>query len=149
MPDKVDIAYIKIWDILVGAVSWDPEKEARLAYGSNDARHPMVSEMGGWGKVCISGKLKVINLPKYYDFVDLRRTPAEVRKMLEEIGHENVVAFQTRNPLHRVHEELTKRRSRDRRQLVDPSGGWHDQARRCGSLYPRTRLQGALRKLLY
>jgi sulfate adenylyltransferase len=89
--------------------SWSPEKEARLAYGSNDARHPMVSEMARWGKVCISGELKVINLPKYNDFVDLRRTPAEVREMLREMGHENVVAFQTRNPLHRVHEELTKR----------------------------------------
>lgn len=96
--------------------SWSPEKEARLAYGSNDARHPMVSEMGGWGKVCISGELKVINLPKYHDFVELRRTPAEVRKMLEEMGHENVVAFQTRNPLHRVHEELTK-------QAADEIGG--------------------------
>ena len=50
--------------------SWSPEKEARLAYGSNDARHPMVSEMARWGKVCISGELKVINLPKYYDFVE-------------------------------------------------------------------------------
>jgi len=89
--------------------SWDPEKEARLAYGSNDARHPMVSEMGGWGKVCISGELKVINVPKYHDFVEVRRTPAEVREMLEAMGHENVVAFQTRNPLHRIHEELTKR----------------------------------------
>jgi sulfate adenylyltransferase len=89
--------------------SWDPEKEARLAYGSNDARHPMVSEMGGWSKVCISGELKVINLPKYHDFVDLRRTPVDVREMLEAMGNENVVAFQTRNPLHRVHEELTKR----------------------------------------
>lgn len=89
--------------------SWDPEKEARLAYGSNDARHPMVSEMGRWGKVCISGELKVINLPKYHDFVEVRRTPAEVREMLETMGHENVVAFQTRNPLHRIHEELTKR----------------------------------------
>ena len=75
--------------------SWSPEKEARLAYGSNDARHPMVSEMGRWGKVCISGQLKVINLPKYYDFVEIRRTPAEVREMLEGMGHENVVAFQT------------------------------------------------------
>jgi sulfate adenylyltransferase len=89
--------------------SWSPEKEARLAYGSDDARHPMVSEMGRWGKVCISGELKVINLPKYYDFVEIRRTPAEVRAMLEAMGHDNVVAFQTRNPLHRIHEELTKR----------------------------------------
>jgi sulfate adenylyltransferase len=89
--------------------TWNPEKEARLAYGTNDARHPMVSEMGRWGKVCISGELKVINLPKYNDFVELRRSPAVVRGMLEAMGHENVVAFQTRNPLHRIHEELTKR----------------------------------------
>lgn len=89
--------------------SWDPQKEALLAYGTNDARHPMVSEMVNWGKVCISGELKVINLPKYYDFVELRRTPQQVRALLETMGNDNVVAFQTRNPLHRIHEELTKR----------------------------------------
>ncbi len=89
--------------------SWDREKEARLAYGTNDPRHPMVAEMQRWGDVCISGPLKVVNMPKYYDFVDLRLTPAEVRARLEAMGNENVVAFQTRNPLHRVHEELTKR----------------------------------------
>src|ERR1700690_3918902 len=88
---------------------WDAETEAALAYGSTDAKHPMVSEMARWGKVCISGPLKVVNLPKYYDFVDLRRTPAEVRNILEGMGNDNVVAFQTRNPLHRIHEELTKR----------------------------------------
>ena len=88
---------------------WDAETEAALAYGSTDSKHPMVSEMGRWNKVCISGPLKVINLPKYYDFIDLRRTPAQVRAMLEEMGNDNVVAFQTRNPLHRIHEELTKR----------------------------------------
>jgi sulfate adenylyltransferase len=88
---------------------WDAETEAALAYGSTDTKHPMVSEMGRWNKVCISGPLKVINLPKYYDFIDLRRTPAQVRAILEEMGNDNVVAFQTRNPLHRIHEELTKR----------------------------------------
>lgn len=88
---------------------WDLASEAALAYGSTDSKHPMVSEMARWGKVCISGPLKVINLPKYYDFVELRRTPSEVRQMLEEMGNDNVVAFQTRNPLHRIHEELTKR----------------------------------------
>ena len=88
---------------------WDRELEATLAYGSTDARHPMVSEMGQWGKVCISGPLKVLNLPKYHDFIDIRRTPAAVRDLLEKMGHSNVVAFQTRNPLHRIHEELTKR----------------------------------------
>jgi sulfate adenylyltransferase len=88
---------------------WDPETEAILAYGTNDSRHPMVSEMVRWGKVCVSGLLKVINLPRYYDFVSLRLTPTQVREQLAELGHTNVVAFQTRNPLHRIHEELTKR----------------------------------------
>ena len=88
---------------------WDAEVEAAHAYGSTDSKHPMVSEMARWGKVCISGPLKVVNLPKYYDFINLRQTPAQVRALLEEMGHDNVVAFQTRNPLHRIHEELTKR----------------------------------------
>jgi sulfate adenylyltransferase len=88
---------------------WDAETEAALAYGSTDSKHPMVSEMARWNKVCITGPMKVVNLPKYYDFVNLRRTPAQVRATLEEMGHDNVVAFQTRNPLHRIHEELTKR----------------------------------------
>jgi sulfate adenylyltransferase len=91
---------------------WDPETEARLAYGTTDARHPMVSDMLSWGKVCLSGPMKVINLPKYHDFVDLRMTPAQVRQRLEAMGNANVVAFQTRNPLHRIHEELTKRAAR-------------------------------------
>jgi sulfate adenylyltransferase len=88
---------------------WDADVEAARAYGSTDPRHPMVSEMERWGKVCISGQMKVVNLPKYYDFVNLRHTPAQVRDMLGKMGQENVVAFQTRNPLHRIHEELTKR----------------------------------------
>jgi sulfate adenylyltransferase len=88
---------------------WDLETEAAHAYGTTDSKHPMVSEMGRWSRVCISGPLKVVNLPKYYDFVNLRHTPAQVRAKLEEMGHDNVVAFQTRNPLHRIHEELTKR----------------------------------------
>lgn len=88
---------------------WDLETEAALAYGSTDAKHPMVSEMARWSKVCISGPIQVVNLPRYHDFVELRRTPAQVRVLLEGMGHDNVVAFQTRNPLHRIHEELTKR----------------------------------------
>ena len=88
---------------------WDPTREARLVLGTTDHRHPLVSEMEQWGDLCISGELKVINLPVYYDFTDIRRTPVETRALLEEIGNENVTAFQTRNPMHRVHEALTKR----------------------------------------
>ncbi len=88
---------------------WDPVREARLVLGTTDHRHPLVSEMGQWHDLCISGELKVLNMPKAYDFVGLRRTPAQVRKLLEKMGHAQVVAFQTRNPMHRIHEELTKR----------------------------------------
>ncbi len=49
---------------------WDADTEATLAYGSTDSKHPMVSEMGSWNKVCISGPMKVVNMPKYYDFVE-------------------------------------------------------------------------------
>jgi len=88
---------------------YDPMREARLVLGTTDPKHPLVSEMVRWGKVYVTGELKVINLPIYYDFHELRRTPAEVRAHLEKMGNHNVVAFQTRNPMHRIHEELTKR----------------------------------------
>jgi sulfate adenylyltransferase len=88
---------------------YDPQREARLVLGSTDPRHPLVSEMSTWGKVNVSGALKVIDLPRYHDFIDLRRTPAQVRGLLAEMGYDKVVAFQTRNPMHRIHEELTKR----------------------------------------
>jgi sulfate adenylyltransferase len=92
---------------------YDAQREARLVLGTTDPRHPLVSEMTTWGKVYVSGALKVIDLPKYHDFIDLRRTPAEVRAKLAEMGHDKVVAFQTRNPMHRIHEELTKRAAED------------------------------------
>ena len=91
------------------AYSWELAHEARHVYGTTDARHPLVAEMHSWGKTYLSGPISVIALPKHYDFVDIRLTPVQVRSELETMGFPNVVAFQTRNPLHRVHEELTKR----------------------------------------
>ncbi len=88
---------------------WDSLRESRLVLGTTDSRHPLVSEMVRWGKVYVSGALKMIDLPIYHDFMNLRLTPAEVRARLEGMGNEQVVAFQTRNPMHRIHEELTKR----------------------------------------
>ena len=88
---------------------WDPIEEATQVLGSTDYRHPLVSEMEQWGDLCISGELRVINLPIYYDFADIRKSPREVREILAKIGNEDVTAFQTRNPMHRVHEDLTKR----------------------------------------
>jgi sulfate adenylyltransferase len=87
----------------------DREAEARQVLGTNDRKHPMVAEIQKWGALNVSGALTVIRLPTPADFRELRRTPADVRKELERLGHSNVVAFQTRNPMHRAHEELTKR----------------------------------------
>ena len=88
---------------------WGRDETARRVYGTLDLRHPIVAEMQQWGRYNLSGRLQVIQLPQRHDFSELRLTPAETRRALEKTGHENVVAFQTRNPLHRVHEELTKR----------------------------------------
>jgi sulfate adenylyltransferase len=88
---------------------WDKEREARSVYCTTDRRHPLVSEMNAWGEVCLSGELRVLALPRHYDFGNLRLIPAEVRSKLRSLGACNVVAFQTRNPLHLAHEELTRR----------------------------------------
>lgn len=88
---------------------WDLAETAVKVYGSEDVRHPLVAEMHRWGNINLSGRLRVLQLPRHYDFKDLRLTPAETRARLAQFGHQNVVAFQTRNPMHRVHEELTKR----------------------------------------
>ena len=69
--------------------------------------------MLNWGNRNLSGALKVVNLPAHHDFYDYRMTPAQTRERLEGFGYSSVVAFQTRNPMHRVHEELTKRASND------------------------------------
>ncbi len=89
--------------------AWDLEEAAANVFGTTDRRHPLVAEMERWEKFHISGPLRVLKLPQRPDFRDLRRTPAEVRALLEERGRANVVAFQTRNPMHRAHEELVRR----------------------------------------
>jgi sulfate adenylyltransferase len=81
--------------------------------------------MRRWGRFNVSGRLQVLRLPPRYDFREMRLTPIEVRDRLAHAGHRNVVAFQTRNPLHRVHEELTKRATEavDGTLLLHPSVG--------------------------
>ncbi|MCH6568705.1 MAG: bifunctional sulfate adenylyltransferase/adenylylsulfate kinase [Acidobacteria bacterium] len=88
---------------------WDLGEAAECVFKSQDVRHPLVAEMHRWGKLYISGRLQILQLPKHYDFQDIRLTAEQTRRRLEELDCNNVVAFQTRNPLHRVHEELIKR----------------------------------------
>jgi sulfate adenylyltransferase len=91
------------------AYGWDREEAALKVFGTSDLRHPLVSEMQRWGRLNLSGPMRVLALPNHCDFGELRLTPAQTRERLAAFGRANVVAFQTRNPLHRVHEELTKR----------------------------------------
>ena len=92
---------------------WDRAEAARHVFGTADLRHPLVAEMQRWGRLNLSGRLRVLALPYRYDFRELRLTPAQTRTRLEALGNPNVVAFQTRNPLHRAHEELTKRAAQE------------------------------------
>lgn len=88
---------------------WDLNDTCRKVFGTVDSRHPLIAEMHGWPKYNLSGRLSLLELPRYFDFTEYRLTPEVVRKRLQAHGNPNVVAFQTRNPLHRIHEELTKR----------------------------------------
>ena len=88
---------------------WDHGDTARRVFGTEDMRHPLVAEMYRWGRYNLSGRISVLALPAHRDFREFRMTPTQTRAELERYGRSNVVAFQTRNPLHRVHEELTRR----------------------------------------
>ena len=88
---------------------WDWRTVAAEVLGTEDPRHPLVAELPRWGRLNVSGQLRLLQAPARYDFRALRLTPAQTRARLAGFGRANVVAFQTRNPLHRVHEELTKR----------------------------------------
>ncbi|MCU1272992.1 MAG: sulfate adenylyltransferase / adenylylsulfate kinase [Bryobacterales bacterium] len=99
------IAWMRVEEIFEA----DYKEEAQKVFNTLDEKHPLVAEMRTWGRYCLSGTLKVVELPAHYDFPELCRTPAQVRSLLSGMGNPNVVAFQTRNPMHRAHEELTKR----------------------------------------
>ena len=88
---------------------WDWKAEAQAVCKTTDHRHPFIAEMHSLKKLNISGKLRVVALPRHYDFQNLRMTASQVRVKLSALGNSNVVAFQSRNPLHRAHEELTVR----------------------------------------
>jgi sulfate adenylyltransferase len=82
--------------------------EKRHIYADSD-EHPSVIRLRRTSPRRLGGRLRVLQLPIHHDFKALRRTPAEVCAMLAELGWKDVVAFQTRNPLHRAHEELIRR----------------------------------------
>ncbi len=91
---------------------WSPDKEreAKEVFGTLDKKHPAVAYlMDQAGDVYLGGTLEGVQLPVHYDYKDLRHTPAELRDQIESMDSNKVVAFQTRNPMHRAHYELTSR----------------------------------------
>ncbi|MFC7703200.1 bifunctional sulfate adenylyltransferase/adenylylsulfate kinase [Plastorhodobacter daqingensis] len=95
---------------------WEPNKarEAEKVFGADDLAHPAVNYLHHTaGKIYLGGPITGIQQPIHYDFKARRDTPNELRAYFRKLGWRRVVAFQTRNPLHRAHQELTFRAARE------------------------------------
>ncbi len=95
---------------------WVPNKahEATMVYGADDLAHPAVNYLHHQaGNVYLGGPVTGIQQPVHYDFRGRRDTPNELRALFRKLGWRKVVAFQTRNPLHRAHQELTFRAAKE------------------------------------
>jgi sulfate adenylyltransferase len=107
---------------------WQPDKraEALAVYGSDDRAHPAVRYLHDHaGSVYLGGKVRGIEAPMHYDFKHLRDTPQELRDRFRKLGWRRVIAFQTRNPMHRAHQELSFRaaQSAEANLLIHPVVG--------------------------
>ena len=102
--------------ILTVSDKWIPDRknEADLVFGTQDSGHPGVDYLlNQSGKVYLGGKLDGLEIPRHYDYKLQRHTPAELRSQFKKMGWTTIVAFQTRNPMHRAHKELTVRAARE------------------------------------
>jgi len=109
-PEGVMLAVLTVEDV------WkvDLEAEARDVFGSTNPEHAGVSHLlKSTNPFYVGGVVEALELPRYYDNLDLRSTPAQVREQFGTLGWRQVVAFQTRNPMHRAHQELTFRAARE------------------------------------
>ncbi len=121
-PEGVMLAVLQVSDL------WplDREAKAKAVYGTTDEKHPGVAHLfQRTNNVAVGGRLLGLQLPAQHDFVSLRLTPAELRHRFQALGWRRIVAFQTRNPMHRAHFELTLRAARDHEAnlLVHPTVG--------------------------
>ncbi len=120
--EGVMIAILEVSDV------WTPDKhrEAELVFGADDLAHPAVNFLHNHANpVYVGGRLLGIQQPVHYDFKHLRDSPAELRARFEKLGWRKVVAFQTRNPMHRAHQELTFRAAKqvEANLLIQPVVG--------------------------
>ncbi len=113
---------------LILSDKWQPDKlqEAKHVFGTTDPKHPGVNYLlhktNSW---YLGGTLELAQLPKHYDFAELRQTPASLKHYFKQTGLQKIVGFQTRNPMHRAHMELTLRAAKqiDGHVLLHPVVG--------------------------
>ena len=121
-PEGVMLAVLSVEDV------WHPDRseEAKNVFGSTSKLHPgadyAINKANPW---YVGGALEGLQHPAHYDFRSLRLTPAELRAEFARLGWRRVVAFQTRNPMHRAHQELTFRAAKqvEANLLIHPSVG--------------------------
>jgi sulfate adenylyltransferase len=97
--------------ILTVSDVWTPDKaaEAQNVFGTTDEAHPGVFHLMRGNPVYVGGELDFVELPPHHTFKYLRHTPAELKAEFSRLGWTRIVAFQTRNPMHRAHAELARR----------------------------------------
>jgi sulfate adenylyltransferase len=88
--------------------AYDREEEAESVFRTSDPAHPGVATLLAQGEWLLGGRVTVLRLPRGRPFVSYRLTPREVRRAVADRGWRTLVGFQTRNPIHRAHEYLTK-----------------------------------------
>jgi sulfate adenylyltransferase len=121
-PEGVMVAVLHVEEV------WQPDRqaEAKAVFGTASAVHPGVDYLVNRGNAWyVGGKLEGVQEPSHYDFKTIRQTPAELRAEFARMGWRRVVAFQTRNPMHRAHVELTFRAAKmvEANLLIHPSVG--------------------------
>ncbi len=102
--------------ILTISDKWTPDKsrEAAGVFGADDIAHPTINYLHNVaGPVYLGGAITGLQPPTHYDFRARRATPNELRALFRKLNWRRIVAFQTRNPLHRAHQELTFRAARE------------------------------------
>ena len=109
-PEGVMLAALKV------SAVWQPDRttEAKAIYGTEDPTHPAVAYLNKQSHPWyVGGDVVGVQSPLHYDYTDIRHTPAALRNEFQRLGWRKIVAFQTRNPMHRAHQELTLRAARE------------------------------------
>ena len=121
--EGVMLAVVTVEDI------WRPDRaaEAELVYGTGDRDHPGVDFLlnPAGERFYVGGKVRGLRLPAHHDFLGLRHTPEQLRACFRQKGWRDIIAFQTRNPMHQAHFQMTLHAARERRAnlLIHPVTG--------------------------